>query len=190
MANEFFISDTHFFHNNIIDYCGRPFANAEEMNEAIVRNWNSIVAPDDVVHHLGDFVLGQADHVPQIIDRLNGHIILCRGNHDTKAKLALYAQRPDKITVKDIDYVEYKGLFFVGCHFPMTNEEFLKMVSEDNSEVVVVHGHVHEKADFYTPETHVFNVSADVTNFSPVPISLMYELVRQDFIEKGVWRGK
>ena len=53
-----FTSDTHFFHNNIIDYCKRPFVNAEEMNEYIIKQWNSVVKPQDEVYHLGDFAFG------------------------------------------------------------------------------------------------------------------------------------
>lgn len=35
---DFYISDTHFGHENIIWFCGRPFSNAQEMDEALVAN--------------------------------------------------------------------------------------------------------------------------------------------------------
>ena len=54
----FFTSDTHFYHANIINFCKRPFANVETMNEALIENWNAVVGVDDIVFHLGDFCFG------------------------------------------------------------------------------------------------------------------------------------
>ena len=51
----YIISDTHFNHENIIKYCNRPFKDINEMNDAIIDNWNRIVKKDEIVYHLGDF---------------------------------------------------------------------------------------------------------------------------------------
>lgn len=186
MPETFFISDTHFCSGNIINYCHRPFANADEMNETLIKNWNSVVQPEDTVFHLGDFVMHESENIPPILSQLNGHIILCRGNHDTPRKLSVLKNYVDDI--RDIAYLRYKGLFFVASHFPMTNNDFLDMVVKDNSEVAVVHGHVHDKVPFGPNPGHSFNVSADVINFTPVNIKVMWEKCREYFLEKGVWR--
>ncbi len=78
----FVISDTHFGHKNIIDYCNRPFKSTEEMDEALIKNWNETVSNDDVVIHLGDFGLGKKEYIASIAKRLNGKKILIMGNHD------------------------------------------------------------------------------------------------------------
>lgn len=57
----FFTSDTHFNHKNIITFCKRPFETVEEMNEALVSNWNSVVPEDGTVFHCGDFALGGSE---------------------------------------------------------------------------------------------------------------------------------
>ena len=80
----FFTSDTHFNHNNIIQYCQRPFKSSDEMNEAMIDNWNSVVGEDDTVFHLGDFCLGCAEEWNKTLNRLNGRIYLILGNHDLK----------------------------------------------------------------------------------------------------------
>lgn len=45
-----FTSDQHFYHENIIKSVGRPFANAEEMNRVLIRNWNERVCTEDEVY--------------------------------------------------------------------------------------------------------------------------------------------
>jgi calcineurin-like phosphoesterase family protein len=83
-----FTSDTHFNHQAIIDYCGRPFRtpdghlDVQKMNEALVANWNATVGPNDTVYHLGDFAFGPTPLAARWAARLNGHKVLVKGNHD------------------------------------------------------------------------------------------------------------
>ena len=72
----YFTSDTHFHHEGIIKFCSRPFKNVEEMNEALIANWNRVVRPEDIVFHLGDFCLGGSAEWTGILERLNGKIYL------------------------------------------------------------------------------------------------------------------
>lgn len=64
----FFTSDTHFNHTNIIQFCQRPFKNADEMNEVIMANWSNVVGKDDIIFHLGDFCLGESAEWSKILD--------------------------------------------------------------------------------------------------------------------------
>lgn len=77
-----FVSDTHFGHTNIIKFCNRPFSSVKEMDEALINNWNSVVQPNDIVFHLGDFAFASNARWKQLIQILNGHIYLIVGNHD------------------------------------------------------------------------------------------------------------
>ena len=80
----FFTSDTHFGHGNIIEFCNRPFKNAEEMDYKLIENWNKKVPHDGTVYHLGDFAWGGYEFWKNIRNQLNGNIILIKGNHDEK----------------------------------------------------------------------------------------------------------
>lgn len=78
----YFTSDTHYWHKTAIEYCRRPFATVEEMNEAMIERWNSRVKPDDSVYHLGDVCFAGKEKAHAILKRLNGQKFLIRGNHD------------------------------------------------------------------------------------------------------------
>lgn len=82
MIKIWIISDTHFCHKNIIQYCNRPFYYINEMDETMVERWNNKVSENDVVIHLGDFALTSKNHLKSMRNRLNGVIILVLGSHD------------------------------------------------------------------------------------------------------------
>lgn len=81
-----YTADTHFSHALMLSptACNRPFADVREMDEFLIRAWNSIVRPDDTVFHLGDFSMGlhDGDRVRSIFSRLMGRKVLILGNHD------------------------------------------------------------------------------------------------------------
>ncbi len=81
-----FTSDTHYCHANIIQYAKRPFTDVNEMNEAMITNWNSVVRPGDQVYHLGDFCLGRVKDAVKIAKKLSGQKFLIFGNHDKRLR--------------------------------------------------------------------------------------------------------
>jgi calcineurin-like phosphoesterase family protein len=78
----YFVSDTHFGHDNIRIYQNRPFGTVEEMDEALIARWNEKVEPDALVYHLGDFAFKNPARYAR---QLNGNITLIMGNHDKKS---------------------------------------------------------------------------------------------------------
>jgi calcineurin-like phosphoesterase family protein len=82
----FFTGDTHFGHKNIIKYCNRPFSSVEEMDQQIIKRWNSKISKKDLVFHVGDFCFGDRDSdFDKYFYALNGRIIFIKGNHDSLA---------------------------------------------------------------------------------------------------------
>lgn len=84
--NVWLTSDTHFHHQNIIEYCDRPFPDLEAMHHDIVYDWNAVVNPEDHVYHLGDFSLGNKDEIREMERKLAGKKMLVLGNHDYESK--------------------------------------------------------------------------------------------------------
>ena len=78
-----YISDMHFFHDNLNHRRDRRgFKNAEELNAHMIRQWNSRVTDKDEVFLLGDFSAGYCIGTTHILEKLNGKLHLILGNHD------------------------------------------------------------------------------------------------------------
>jgi len=114
--NKFVTADQHFNHENIIQFCQRPFKNVDEMNETMIMNWNSKVREDDVVYCLGDMVW-QGDG-REILDKLCGHIIYVPSMEWTHERIALkYRDRFDEvIPLKTVKIKEYE-VYITFCHY-------------------------------------------------------------------------
>lgn len=111
----FFTSDTHFGHARIIELSNRPFRDVQHMNEMLIKNWNSVVGPEDHVYHLGDVALGTFDESMRCVARLNGIKHLVMGNHDrlfvdpevkNLEKAAKYAARFRPAYEEVFDFIE------------------------------------------------------------------------------------
>jgi calcineurin-like phosphoesterase family protein len=116
MSKIFYISDTHFSHEAIIKFDSRPFETAEEMNEVLVNNWNSVVGEDDITFVIGDFMWRFRDEDFHFIKRLNGRKRLLKGNHDLthgKNFKRLFEHISDYEKIKDGDKT------VVLSHYPM-----------------------------------------------------------------------
>ena len=84
----FLIADTHFNHDAIIEFEGRP----SNYMDIIKKKWNHLVGENDLVIHLGDVIFKRASELKDIMESLNGRKWLVRGNHD-KENIAWYLKR-------------------------------------------------------------------------------------------------
>lgn len=154
---KFVISDTHFYHKNIIKYCDRPFSDPHHMNEVLVANWNSVVGPDDVVLHVGDFAMGPKENWSIIRQRLNGKIHLHLGNHD---KDAAFMRGIGIDEVYENRVIEHNGVTLFLNHFP----EFAVRKADYH-----LYGHVHDKTPYNQPKW-ARNMSVEVIGYTPMPL--------------------
>lgn len=129
------IADTHFYHENIKKFQGRP----EDFNEQIITNWNKLVQYDDVVIHLGDvlFGLNKEQTLPSIMSSLPGKKILCRGNHDLNPPLWYMERGFDFVC----DYFVTGDVAF--SHMPLTPLLPQTMVNDRRLVKWNIHGHFH-----------------------------------------------
>ena len=120
MSRTFFISDTHFGHKNILKFCAqtRPFKTIEEHDQAIIRNWQAQVRPEDHVYHLGDVAFCNEQSAFSILSQLPGQKHLVWGNHD---KVVAQSQRIKNLFVEIENYreISIQKQKIVLFHFPI-----------------------------------------------------------------------
>ena len=64
----FYTSDLHFGHSNVIGFDHRPFADRVEMEQTLIYLWNDRVQKDDDIWIIGDFCF-RADVLSEKIKR-------------------------------------------------------------------------------------------------------------------------
>lgn len=99
---KYFTSDLHLGHKNVINYCNRPYASVEEMNEQVIFNINCKVGEKDELYILGDMSLNPKWvewALPQLLCK---NVYLIMGNHDScfPNKLGNKKKRTDKMKAR------------------------------------------------------------------------------------------
>lgn len=167
-----FTSDTHFYHENIINFCNRPYSSVEEMNESLIANWNSVVKPNDYIFHLGDFCWGNdKDKIIEILKRLNGKINLILGNHDTN----IITQRLERYfhSVQYQDLIEINSDRVYVSHLPFAT---LPGIDSPSKQIYQCYGHVHLCPNYIGSDYKYienlnfkqYDVGVDANNYFPV----------------------
>lgn len=164
----YFTSDLHFYHENIITHTGRPFANAEKMDMALIENWNRTIQTEDEVYILGDVTMKGAGLAAKALSQLSGIKYLIRGNHDNFVNSSNFNCNLYFKWVKDYYELNYKNKKFVLCHYPMLewNDFFRGSIN--------LHGHQHNHKEYNYQNLKQgilrYDVGVDANYFSPVSV--------------------
>lgn len=142
--NVFFTSDLHFDHENVIDYCGRPFKTTEEMNERIIADHNAVVRRWDRVVFVGDIGWKDGRHTMQHLARMNGAKELVKGNHDHHKDLA-YMQAAFGGNWTHYKEFDIEGDKVCVSHFPLLSWHKMNRGSYH------IHGHCHGEMQYPSP---------------------------------------
>jgi calcineurin-like phosphoesterase family protein len=162
---KWFYSDSHFFHENIIKFCNRPFANAKEMNEKLIHNWNKVVGPNDFIYHLGDIFMGGTEKErSELLWSLNGRKRLIIGNHDESFMKQKGMNAFEKISL----WKGFKEEDFTCTHMPHR----LDKLRDGHYNV---HGHTHNN---FEEDNHYINVCVEVRDYTPVHMDTILEEIK------------
>jgi calcineurin-like phosphoesterase family protein len=181
-----YTSDTHAYHANIIKYQDRPFKDAEEMSQKLADNINDVVGSKDVLFHLGDWAFGvkrdrsvQLEASRKFREMINcEHVVLLWGNHDYRMKgmkefQQLFDDTQDILEVKDYDAKEK----IILCHYA------LRVWNAQHHGRWHLYGHSHGRLP--DPDAFAFDVGVDSHNYTPL-CSLDVSRIMQEKWDRGV----
>jgi len=181
MPNIFLTSDLHLCHDREFLFKPRGFDSIDDMNNAIVNNWNTTVNTDDEVYILGDIMLNDNEKAMELLKTLNGRIHIILGNHDTDNRVQLYNTLPQVIDIKWADMLNYNKFHFFLSHFPSLTgsleHEYLRQMTLN------LFGHTHSKNRFYNDMPYMYNVAMDAHGCTPVHIDQIIEEMKSKIIE-------
>lgn len=184
----YLISDTHFDHENIIEYCNRPFESASEMDSQLKYGWNKRVQGEDTVLHGGDIAMARGDVAIEYTNQLNGSIVLLDGNHDDIDQ----SEAPFPVMKSYYFTYIYEGTEyeFYYTHWPMGTDHHGEQNWPHYAEPPswfngwYLHGHVHnndpENFPFVDSDKNYVNLSVELTGYTPLHIEELIEILKNN----------
>lgn len=181
MSRVFFTSDTHFGQGYVADL--RGYKSVKEHDEDLVRKWNSVVGPRDIVWHLGDVGWGGYKDFQSTLRKLRGTIHLITGNHDEVApgvnrkahsKQDLWGDR--FMSIQPFHRVKYSGIEMLLSHYPYEGEggrdlpERHSQYRLRNEGMFLLHGHTHSAVQWKSSKPLEYHVGWDAHADGPVPL--------------------
>ena len=164
MANTYFIADTHFGDDAIRRYENRPFETADQMDAALIRQWNNTVTDEDLVYVLGDFSVPGAE--ARILSQLRGRKYLVKGNHDTNTnefyRQAGFCEVYDHPIILDSFWLLSHDALYVNTNMPYAN----------------LFGHVHNSPLFKDFSPQHYCVCAERTGYKPIVFEAIKQTIR------------
>lgn len=159
MAKNFYISDTHFFHENVVKSAGerqfenRPFETLNEMHAVMKERWNSTITNADHVWIGGDMTWKVNDNAIAFISTLRGNKHLVLGNH---CRVSDYRFRQLFVEITDYkeiqDNVDGKQRWVVMSHYPMMfwnhNRKYRRDGKLAKNYAIHLYGHVHMSEEY------------------------------------------
>ena len=171
-AVNYYISDPHLGHENIIRMCQRPFASIDEMDDCIMTHWNETVTNADTIFILGDLTF-KAERDPEwYLSRLKGKKVLIVGNHDRNWCTGAVAQKYFR-EIHNLHYIHDGKEELVLCHYPLMSWPHITRAH-------MGFGHIHNttKQSFWPliqQNPLMLNAGVDVNHFRPVTLSQMID---------------
>lgn len=142
----YYISDPHFFHKNIVgvgkNFDKRPYETLEEMHNDMKNKWNTVVTNADHVYITGDMLWKNTEEGIDLVRSLNGNKHLIVGNHDSLHNAKFKKLFEEIVPYKELkDTVDGKTYDLILSHYPIAFWNKMHYGS------VHLYGHVHNSRE-------------------------------------------
>lgn len=124
----YYISDLHFGHKNVIRFDTRPFQSVDEMDEELIRLWNNKVSDTDDVYIVGDFSYRSGRQEQWYLKQLNGRKHLILGKYLDEDKNSIWRNKKENVYLLDCGSGFKSGR--LACFCIETQERFYSDVEE------------------------------------------------------------
>ena len=164
--NYWIITDTHFGHDLMVEYCERPL----KFENKIIANITKVVKESDLLIHLGDICYGKDEHWHNELKKISCKKWLVKGNHDSKS-VAWYLSHGWDFVCNSFTLNIFGGEILFS-HYPL----------KDTGYFLNIHGHFHN-TDFRThepelaallTEKHVL-LALEYNNYTPYSLKKIVE---------------
>jgi calcineurin-like phosphoesterase family protein len=191
-----FTADLHLGHELIIQYCDRPFSNAEHMHSVLMKNFCKKASENDTIYFLGD-VAFRAENLKSFLSQIPGKKILIMGNHDKWGVNTYYqcgfsavldyaemrfGQRKLRLNHipcrSHLEFFRLLGVYFVKSQTWLAavrkiSNEWKKYLPQNNDWCIC--GHVHGA---WKVRGRNINVGVDVWDYSLVGLDEIHRLIQ------------
>jgi calcineurin-like phosphoesterase family protein len=169
----YFSSDWHLCHANIIKYDNRPFDNIGQMNQHILDNYHELVKEEDNFYYLGDFCFDKAK-TESFLEQMQGNLFFIRGNHDKKETIRLYEKYGTYLGEQSKIRVE--GQDIVLNHYSM------RVWDKSHHGTWHLYGHSHGTLPD-DPNSKSFDVGCNIFEYKPLEFSQVKKIM-----DKKLWK--
>ena len=160
-------SDLHLGDTEVMEYCRRPFGDADAMGRAIMAAWTAAVEPDDTILNGGDIALSSALGKTRrtAIREAPGRKLLVVGNHDFNLRSGL---------LDTAGHDTWTGVLVIETDPPIVMTHVPMGMLPPGW--VNLHGHVHNHAP--PGDTPHINVCVEHTDYRPLPLGSLVTLAK------------
>jgi len=154
---------THAYHKNITRGVSkwknaktcRDFDTPEEMTDALIKNINRTVKPEDELYHLGDWSFHSKENISAFRNRINcKRVHLIYGNHDGEiiSDKSLHSLFESVSFYREIIVQGYKIIL---CHYPIVSW------NKSHRDSLMLHGHCHGTLENQIPASMLRRLLAE-----------------------------